>query len=306
MKKDIVNSTMVAGKKVLFFGEILFDIINSTPYIGGSPTNTCSHLTKLGTQCSLVSCVGRDELGDRGISILDSYGVDAKYIRRGVHPTGKVIVKVDNLGMPKYNIIDDVAYDYIELEQKELQKIKETRYDALFFGTMPQHGLVSRKTLRKIINSIFFRIRFLDINLRDGYYNKETVIYSLQKCTILKLNQDELNTLRRMLGLDDVCAAYDLINKYPDMDIVIVTKGADGVSVYTKDNHQDIPGIQVQVVDTVGSGDAFSAAFLHVYLITGDIILALKAGNVLGAYVASRRGAIPNYTDELIKKLNKF
>ena len=304
MAKVIGRSTKAEGKKVMLYGEILFDIFDSTPYIGGGTTNTCSHLTKLGTQCSLISFVGRDEPGDRSISILNGYGVDTRYIKRNEHPTGTVIVEIDSLGMPRYNILNDAAYDYIVMAPEEIQTIKETGYDALFFGTLHQHGEVSRKTLRQIIESVPFAIRFLDINLRNGYYTKEIILYSLQKCTILKLNQDELEMLQTMLGLHDNDAAHDLLNNYPDMDLVLVTKGADGVSAYTKNNRQDISGIPVRVVDTVGSGDAFSAAFLHVYLNTGEIIPALKAGNMLGAYVASRRGGIPDYTDDLRKKLS--
>lgn len=304
--KDIVKSFKATGKKVIHYGEVLFDIFNSTPYIGGSPTNTCSHLTKLGTQCSLVSCVGRDELGDRGISTLNRSGVDTQYIGRDTHPTGTVIVKVNSFGIPQYNIIKDVAYDYIKLKPEDINRIKETGYDALFFGTMHQRGEASRETLRQIIRSVPFAVRYLDVNLREGFYNKEIIMYSLQNCTILKLNQEELIILQRMFGLNGDDAAYDLINKYPDMDIVLVTKGADGVSLYAKNNRQDISGIPVKVVDTVGSGDAFSAAFLHVYLNTGDIVLALKAGNVLGAYVATCRGAVPDYTDDLKNKLSKM
>ncbi|WP_283608730.1 carbohydrate kinase family protein [Faecalispora anaeroviscerum] len=296
------NSQKRGHSRVLLFGEVLFDRFPNGTFIGGGPANSAAHLARLGAGSSLLSCVGQDELGDNAISLLHGFGVNTALIGRSNRPTGQVQVAVDGSGIPSYHIMENVAYDHIALSPQELLHIGQGGYDALFFGTMAQRSPGSRSTLHQLIESVPFSVRFLDINLRDGFYTEEILLYSLSHCTILKLNDEELAVLRQMLNLGEDPVSR-LFAHYPELQICLVTKGAQGVLAYTREIRLDVPGQRVQVADTVGAGDAFSAAFLYVYLHTGNMVSAVKAGNHLGAYVASHSGAVPGYEAGLTERI---
>ncbi len=284
--------------KTLLFGTILFDIFDNGAFIGGCPTNVGSHLALLGSEAVLVSQVGTDSLGDRALEILGSNGVNTDFVARDAHhPTGTVRVIVDSNGMPDYEIERNVAYDFIKLSEEDTGRLKEMNFDAIYFGSLDQRGEVSRLSLDMVLKNTSFSIRFYDVNLREGNYSEKIVGNSISNCNILKVNDDELDMLACMFHYKLKDAVNELFRNFPELNIILETLGAKGVKVYTREGGQQggqhIEGVSVSVVDTVGAGDAFSAAFLHVYAGTGDMYLAAKAGNELGAYVASRRGAVP-------------
>lgn len=290
-------------KKVLAFGEVLFDIFPKGIFIGGGPANAAAHMAKLGLQSTLLSCVGRDEMGERALAQMKAFGMDTSFIGQSDLPTGQVHVTVDESGIPTYLIQRNVAYDEILLVPSQREQIRETGYDALYFGTLAQRSLKSRSTLHKLIENEEFPVRFLDINLRNGFYDEHIVRISLQLCSILKLNEEELMVLSEMLHLG-TNPVYELFSLFNNIQVCVVTKGAQGVSAFTRDNVQHVPGNKVTIADTVGAGDAFSAAFLFVYLSTVNLTAAVKAGNLLGAYVASQSGAVPEYNGEIVNKIN--
>lgn len=279
--------------KAISFGEILFDVIGNTEHLGGAPFNLAAHLSKLGNEAWIISAVGRDDRGERIKAAAQNLGVKTDYLQENDLPTGYVQVEIDEAGKPTYTIHENVAYDNIE--QIEAQD----RYDCFCFGTLAQRHPVSHQALFSTLEKLKAEHVFYDVNLRQHYFNKEAIEKSLHFATIVKLNDEEVVALSELLfgevfSEKEFCAR--IINKF-DLKIIIVTRGSEGCAVYAGEKIIEVPGIKVQVADTVGAGDAFSAAFLHRFFETGDLEASAMFANELGAYVASRAGAIPEYED---------
>jgi fructokinase len=280
----------------LLYGLILFDIIEGRKYIGGPAINIALHMAYRQCPSSLISCVGNDELGRMAKKYLVDNHVDIGFVNADMeHETGWVKVRLDENGNPTFDIIRPVAFDYISLTDQQIQKLAENEYDIFYFGTVVQRNLTSAETLRKLLNTLNYRETFFDINLRKGNYTKEVVDYSLSKTDILKLNEEELQLVAELLHANKK-SEKDLVDwifrNYPP-HIILLTRGANGATVYTPDTREDIPSIKVSVKDTVGSGDAFSAGFIMEYIKSGNLLRAAQKGNELGAYVATRSGAVP-------------
>ncbi len=281
--------------KVLVFGMVLFDSINGKNYIGGPPLNVTLHMARQGFPSIFISSVGNDELGVIAKSVLKEEGVSAEYVKTDLHETGKAVAVIDDNGIPAFNIKKDVAYDYITLEKEELDRLSHEYFDMLYFGTVEQRGAVTSETLKKILSRVKFKNIFYDINLRKGHFTREVIDFSLNNTSIFKLNDEEVMMLDRIFGLDlnDEKRIVDwLFNTY-SIDVIVITRGRQGASVFTRISIHDIDGIKIEVKDTVGSGDAFSAGFITEYLKSGDVVAAAKKGNGLGAYVAAHSGAVP-------------
>ena len=286
--------------RILSFGEILWDIIGDKEYIGGAPFNLAAHLAQLGCRSFLVSRVGRDERGRDAIKILREIGVEDSYIQwDDLHPTGLVEVTLA-MGMPAYEIRESVAYDFIQFDPK-LEELKGEEFDVFCFGTLAQRSKVSRETLGRILKSLKVKHVFLDINLRKHHYSPEIIKSSLTFCTILKLNDLEVEEISRLLyrgGMDEKEFIARITDEY-SISTACVTRGEKGCTIYHGGAFRDIPGIKTAVADTVGAGDAFSAGFLYQFCKNGDPFESGEVGNYLGAYVASRSGAVPAYSDEV-------
>ena len=275
--------------KALSFGEILFDVIGDTEHLGGAPFNLAAHLSRLGNEASIVSAVGRDERGDKIMAEIKRLGVGESYMQTNEFPTGYVQVEIDEAGKPTYTIHENVAYDNI------CDINLDNEFNCFCFGTLTQRNQVSRDSLYKILENTKIKQVFYDVNLRQNYYSLELIEASLQYATIVKLNDEEVLVLSQLLFQEDLSEANfvkKIIDKY-NLQIVIVTRGGEGCAVYSQDEKVEVPGIKIIIKDTVGAGDAFSAGFLHKYFETGNLGESAKFANELGAYVASRAGAIP-------------
>jgi len=285
----------------LLYGLILFDIIEGKKYIGGPAINIALHVAYHGNPPTLVSCVGNDSLGDVAKKLLEKNRVSVDLLKiDDQHETGKAIVFLDKKGNPTFDLKQPVAYDFITLTEKQLEKLSKTQFDIFYFGTVVQRTSVSSETLRKILNSISFENSFFDINLRKGHFTKEIVDFSLCHTDILKLNEEELLEVATMFDwmmIEEEKIVKWLFGYYPTK-IILLTRGDKGVSVFTPDKRKDIPGIKIKVKDTVGSGDAFSAGFIMEYIKSGNLMRAAQKGNELGAYVAARSGAVPQINYE--------
>jgi fructokinase len=285
---------------VLAFGEILFDIIKGEHYLGGAPLNFAAHLARQGVHSSIFSRVGRDALGAQALEQLANIGVNGEFVQLDeAHPTGTVPVEVKG-GQPSYIITENVAYDYINFAES-IPKLLDTDFDVLYFGTLAQRSRHARESLYQLLEQKRFQHRFYDVNLRKNCYTPLIIQHSLRQCSILKLNDDEVNVLASMLygrslPLQDF--ARQLAADY-HISLILITAGAQGCYVYEKEKLQQVGGYPAQVVDTVGAGDAFSAAFLNFYLWHGDALQAADVANRLGAFVASSRGPLPAYSPEL-------
>ena len=269
---------------VVSIGEILWDVIEDVPHLGGAPFNFAAHCALSGLKTAMISSVGDDDLGRRAIEMAQGYGVDVSGV--SVHPklpTGTVLVSLEN-GIPSYDIRQGVAWDEISVSDDLLSQPCPR---ALYFGTLMQRSPASASTLAHVLDAWQGAEVFFDVNLRQDYWSRPLVMEGLGRATILKLNNEE----QAVLGIDPV--AVFATNQR--LKIIVITKGADGCEVFLRDGTSFVSpaGRSGPVVDTVGAGDAFSAAFLSSYLNGAMPQEAARAGNVRGGYVASRAGAIP-------------
>lgn len=289
--------------RVLSFGEILFDIIEGEHYLGGAPLNFAGHLAQLGVEAYILSAVGTDRLGDRALEEVRQLGVNTRLVqRKSAYPTGTVPVVITN-GQPDYTILEDVAYDYIEPPVEQLAQ--EGSFDVLYYGTLAQRNKQSRETLRNLLAQNSFKQVFYDINLRKGCIDKQIIRESMQRCTILKLNDDEVKVLSTMFFGEELGpeAFSRRAAQEWKIDVIVITAGAAGSYVLEDGDFEFAKGYPAKVVDTVGAGDSFSAAFLYHYFRTKDPRYAADIANRLGAFVASSRGPLPSYTPEIRKVL---
>ena len=285
---------------VVAFGEILWDVIDGVPHIGGAPFNFAAHAARCGMKSSIVSAVGDDELGHRALAEAKRLGVDVSMV--DVHPTlptGTVNVTLAD-GMPSYEIVSPVAWDEIGAAAawghaalpcndgragSPLPAVDVP--SAFYFGTLAQRSSVSAATLGSLLDTCASSLVFFDVNLRQDYWSVELVEKGLTFTDILKVNDDEMRTL----GF----APESLFACFPRLKTVVETRGAAGCRVTSRTGESfDSPAItDGPVVDTIGAGDSFSAAFLAAVLHGESLASAAEAGNRLAGKVAARAGAIP-------------
>lgn len=281
-------------KSILTIGELLWDLLPDERKLGGAPANFAYRLQELGNDVILVSRVGKDSLGKEAKKILKRAELDTSFIQKDkVHPTGTVNVFFDEHKNPDYEINTGVAYDFMEVKTELLTKTSHV--DCFAFGTLVQRSEKSRETIRTLARAADSAVKFCDLNLRKGCFTKESIAASLKMADIAKLNHNELHLIGGMFGIDsdnDVNAGLELTNRF-GVKVCLVTYEADGaLAFFDKDKVIYSPGYQVQMEDPVGSGDAFSAAFVHKYLLDRPVAEALDAANLHGAMVAMQKGAM--------------
>jgi fructokinase len=279
-------------KTVVAFGEVLWDILPSCTVLGGAPFNFAYRIHSLGDAGLMVSRLGRDDLGRQAFDKVAALGLDTSLLQWDDEaPTGTVQVSFDPANNPDYIIIPHVAYDRIDFT--DALGDAATNADCLCFGTLAQRAPQSRATLERMLDETS-ALKLLDINLRKKCYNEQSIRFSLGQADVLKLNEDEAHALGDMLGishdtLPHFCA--DVVRQW-DLRYCLVTlgeMGAFGVSANGEKTYA--PGYQVDLVDSLGSGDAFSAGFVWQVLRGAALAEAVGFGNVLGAIVATQTGA---------------
>ena len=278
------------------FGEILWDIIDGTPHLGGAPLNLAAHAQMCGLNAAIISALGNDELGVTAFRRADEIGINTSWIAcDSVHPTGTVSVQLVN-ALPEYTIHENTAWDNIVLSQKEIAAIVASAPKAFCFGTLAQRSAISRNTLKQLLDTLCDVLVFYDVNLRQDYWSPELIASGLQKTTWLKVNDEEADQLNSVLFQSEKGThnfAENVFDRY-SVSGVLVTCGPDGCWVFERDAAPaKVPGISVEAVDTVGAGDAFSAAFLAALLQGDDARTAAAEGCRRGALVATKPGAIP-------------
>lgn len=283
---------MNAQKKVIVgIGEILWDILPTGKALGGAPANFAYHAKRLGEDGWAVSAIGNDALGREIMEIVMEKGL-RNLISLTSRPTGTVQVSLDAKGVPSYTIMEDVAWDNIPFTPQ--MAALASRADAVCFGSLVQRGNSRDSVLRFLRAMRPEALRVFDINLRQHYYSKEVIDESLQLSDILKINDEEIRIVAELFGLggDDTAACRALIERY-GLKLVILTRGADGSEVITADEAIPQAVGQVEVVDTVGAGDSFTAAFVVAYLRGDSLADAQRLANETAAYVCSCKGAMP-------------
>ena len=284
-----MENTIVVG-----MGEALWDVLPEGKKIGGAPANFAYHVSQFGLNSRVVSAVGDDKLG---MEILDNFR--EKKLNAMVeivpYPTGTVQVELDAEGVPCYDIKEGVAWDNIPYTPALEDLAKHTK--AVCFGSLAQRSVVSRDTINRFIDAMPAEdtLKIFDINLRQGFYTKEILCNSFSKCNILKINDEELVTVSRMFGypgidLQDKC--WILLAKY-NLKMLILTCGVNGSYVFTPGNVSFVETPRVEVADTVGAGDSFTAAFVSSILSGLSIGEAHKLSVETSAYVCTQNGAMP-------------
>ena len=280
---------------VIGVGECLFDLLPEGARLGGAPANFAYHAGQLlGMDRALVvSALHEDALGKRMKEELSRRGLRALMPEVG-YPTGKVNIAMDKGGIPHYTILEDVAYDHIPFTP-EMESVAR-RAAVVCFGTLAQRNINSQSTIQRFLDATPDGCRkVFDINLRQHFYGKDIIGQSLTKCNILKLNEDELPIVCRMFDLGEGTAearCHQIMERW-NIDIVIYTCGAAGSYVYALGHSSFKASPKVEVVDTVGAGDSFTAAFCSALLVGKDIDDAHRLASDLSAYVCTQSGAMP-------------
>jgi fructokinase len=279
--------------RIVAYGETLWDLLPNGPVLGGAPLNFAYRAHSLGHRSIIVSRVGRDELGQKARQQIVSLGMDPTFLQwDDTSPTGTVEIGFDEDKNPDYTIIENVAYDHIE-SSDHLEEIVK-RADCLCFGTLAQRSTVSRKTLQRLLAEFSGRFKLLDINLRKNCYTEAAIESSLEQADILKLNDEELAVLANCFGLQGNRApeqAAHLLER-AGLEYCVVTLGQRGAFALSSEGEKIYcPGYQVKLVDPCGSGDGFTAGFIHMLLEDQPLSAACRLGNALGAMVARQDGA---------------
>ena len=284
--------------RILSCGEVLWDLFPEGARFGGAPANFACHAAILGGAVTMLSAVGNDARGDGAITILQGFGIDASLVQRIADvPTGSVGVSVDVAGKPSFEIHAGSAWDRIAWTGVLETRIAEV--DAIYFGTLGQRADVSRATIRRALTLAKTRgiLRVLDVNLRAPFYDAALIRESVALASVLKLSDDELPEVAAACGIaSDAKSEITLRNLLTHfaLDLVVMTRGARGALLVSADDALDQPGIPTKVVDTVGAGDSFTAAFV-LGLLRGDAreVILRKACEIASA-VCSQSGAVPN------------
>jgi fructokinase len=282
-------------KKVVGLGEVLWDLFPGRACLGGAPANFAYITTLMGDHGIVASRVGEDSRGIEALRQLEELRLDIDHVQTDRdHPTGTVNVDVDGNGQPKFEIIQPVAWDHL-LWTLDWQHLAETA-NAVCFGSLAQRSATSRETIRRFLKaSPPSTLKIFDVNLRQSFYSPEILADSMRLTDIVKLNNDELPkimSLNRMPHKDDLSSARRLIEEY-ELELICITRGGKGSLLVSKECSSEHPGFKVQVADTVGSGDAFTAGLVHEYLHGASLDLMNEVANLVGAWVASEVGAMP-------------
>ena len=286
---------------VVGIGEALWDVLPEGRKLGGAPANFAYHVSQFGLESYIVSAVGDDALGKE---ITDKF--TEKKLNHMVetvpYPTGTVQVELDPNGVPQYEIKEDVAWDNIPFTPQIEALAKRTR--ALCYGSLAQRNEVSRQTINRFIDAMpktDDTMIIFDVNLRQRYYTKDVLDASMRKCNVLKINDEELVTISRMLGYpgtDLQSKCWILLGRY-NLKMLILTCGVNGSYIFTSGNMSYLATPMVEVADTVGAGDSFTAAFIASLLRGKSVAEAHKVAVETSAFVCTKNGAMPILPPEI-------
>ena len=285
---------MATGTRAIAIGELVWDLLPDGEVLGGSPINLIYGLHCLGQPAAAVTAVGEDRLGRRALRQLRRLGLSTRSVQTSELPTGTVDVSLNEQGEPTFHIHENTAWDSL-VWGPELEELADSA-GAVCFSTLGQRSAPSRRTIRRFLEAApESALRVLDINLRPPYYDADLIQASLQRAGVVKLSDPELDTVSRLLGIragSPRARLAELLDAF-ELELICLTRGARGSLLLTGDEACEHPGFQVEVADTVGTGDAFLATLVY-YLLRGASLETIsRAANRLGSWVASQPGATP-------------
>jgi len=298
---------------VTSIGEVLWDIVGQEEHLGGATFNFSAHLSRLGHTVSFISAVGKDQRGQKVIDRMSQLGLTTEYLSVDKdHQTGTASVALANDGQPKFVLHRPAAYDFPQLTATQSDQLFSRPVDWIYFGTLHQIYLQAQRLTANLLKRAAPARSFYDVNLRLDGYTPALIQELMSRASIVKLNHEEVEAIAHMFdtrhgSLEEFCRNYSDLYKWEG---VCVTRGSLGCVVFMDGQYIEAPGYPVQVLDTVGAGDAFAAAFLHGLGKGWPTPAIADFANRVGALVASRRGAIPDWTiaeaDALGTKLGRL
>ncbi len=279
---------------IVGIGDVLWDCLPEGRKIGGAPANFAYYMKQFGFDSLLVSGIGKDSLGGEIVDLLNQMGLEHK-LEVLDYPTGTVMIDVDKDGIPTYDIIENVAYDFIPYTPS-LDEIAR-KCNVACFGSMTQRNPVSRSTIRRFLEAMpqtEETYKVFDINLRQNFYDKEIITESLKLCNVFKINDEELEIVKDMFGYDsdsheDICRR--LIHDW-NLKFLILTCGTKGSHIFTTSETSSMGTPEVKVADTVGAGDSFIATFMAGILKGMTIKEAHELAVEVSAQVCTRYGGM--------------
>ena len=289
-------------KVIVGIGEALWDVLPEGKKIGGAPANFAYHVSQFGLESCAVSAVGDDELGKEIRSNLEEKKLQT-LIETVPYPTGTVQVEIDKLGVPQYDIKENVAWDNIPFTPQIEELAHRTK--AICFGSLAQRNEVSRNTIEQFIEAMpktEDTLIVFDVNLRQSFYSRDVLDRSMKRCNVLKINDEELITISRMLGYqgtDLQSKCWILLGRY-HLKMLILTCGVNGSYVFTPGSMSFIATPKVKVADTVGAGDSFTGAFVASILKGLSVADAHQKAVNVSAFVCTQRGAMPTLPADYI------
>jgi fructokinase len=286
--------------RIVSVGEILWDVIGENEYLGGAPLNFAVHSRRLGHEVFLLSAVGEDDRGHRAMECLQESGISTEFVPvlRG-KDTGIAEVELDADGKPTFRIVRPAAYDFVDLSAVQLERIAGLQPDWIYFGTLFHMSRPALAATLKLLEAVPLARRFYDVNLRDGNWSLGLVEQLSSHASVLKLSDSEaefldapVNAEGQGSSMEQFCRRW---SEQYGCETICVTFGERGCAVFHRGKYCEIPAFKVQVADTVGAGDAFAAAFVHGIGQGWDAALTGRFANAVGALVASRLGATPEW-----------
>jgi fructokinase len=287
--------------KILSFGELLWDVFPDHESLGGAALNFSVNCRRLGHQCTLVTAVGKDPRGWRARKAMLDAGLCVELLQEtSNHPTGIAEIEISANGEPQFRIKRPAAFDCVVLTDEILQQFANSNFDWLYFGTLMQTEPTAEAKIKRLANLSSSIRCFYDVNLRPGQWTLPLVRRLSSLASVIKLNEHEArmlsqsdNTPPDAFALEDFCSTWASEHS---IDIVCVTRGNDGCYVYSRTESVSVAGFPATVHDTVGAGDAFSAAFLHGISESWPMLRTAQFANALGSLVVSRSGATPDWS----------
>jgi len=286
-------------RQIISIGEILYDIFPGYKRIGGAPFNFAYHLVKLGVPVYFLTKIGKDIPGRDILNLLELHGFDTRHIQQNNrHKTGQVKVTLDIQGNPSFDILKDMAYDYIDFDS-EIMSTLEQKPDLIYFGTLAQRTETGHKTVQRILSARSSDTQCLyDINLRPDGYDEKIIRASLRQSDVVKMNMEELSLIKSILGLSNSNeAAVKYLMTHYGIKMISVTKGKDGSELFTHNDSYQLKKDPIEVTgDTVGAGDAYASILALGYLHNWPPDQILKRATELAERVCALKGAIPKTT----------
>ena len=292
---------MSARPVIAGIGEVLWDVYPDAAHFGGAPANFACHASSLGAEAWMVSAVGADELGDRARAALRAHGVECGRVSRDArHATGRVLVTLNAASQASYEFAADTAWDHLAWSD-DIAALA-ARCDAVCFGTLGQRSPVSRETIRRFVEATpRAALRVFDVNLRQRFYDAQTLQTSLQMASALKLNDEELPIVAELCGVHATTPRemlIELMSRY-DLRLAALTRGPHGSLLVSTNDEDECPAPATTVVDTVGAGDAFTATLVSGFLRGLPLAEINRHANAVASFVCSQKGATPPLPEHL-------